>query len=142
MPRCFKPRTIRLALRGKIDKELDRLQAQGVIIPVEHSDWATPIVPILKANGEVRICGDYKLTVNIAAKTDQYPIPNIEDLYSKLADCVVYSKLELRHANQQVALSEESQKLTTITTLKGFFQYTRLCYGVSSAPGIFQCAME
>ena len=142
MPRCFKPHTVPLALRGKVDKELDRLQAQGMIIPVEHSDWAAPIVPVLKANGEVRICGDYKLTVNTASKTDQYPIPNIEDLYSKVAGGVVYSKLDLSRAYQQVVLSEESQKLSTITTLKGLFQYTRLCYGVSSAPGIFQLAME
>ena len=90
----------------------------------------------------MRICGDYKLTVNTAAKTDQYPIPSIEDLYSKLAGGVVYSKLDLSHAYQQVVLSEESHKLSTITTLKGLFQYTRLFYGVSSAPGIFQLAME
>ena len=68
MPRCFKQRAVPLALRGKVDRELERLQAQGMIIPVEHSDWAAPIVPVLKANGEVRICGDYKLTVNTAAK--------------------------------------------------------------------------
>ena len=126
MPRCFKPRTVPLALRGKVDKELDLLQAQGVIIPVEHSDWAAPIVPVLKANGEA---------------ADQYPMPNIEDLYSKLAGGVVCSKLDLSHVYQQVALSEELQKLTTITTL-GLFQYTRLYYRVSSAPGIFQRAME
>ena len=98
MPRCFKPRTVPLALRGKVDKELDRLQAQGVIIPVEHSELAAPIVSVFKANSEVRICGDYKLIVNTSAKTDQYPIPNIEDLYSKLAG-VVYSKLDLSHAS-------------------------------------------
>ena len=36
----------------------------------------------------------------------------------------------------------ESQHLTTITTRKCLFAYTRLCYGVSSTPGIFQRAME
>ena len=81
MPRCFKPRSVPFALRAKVDNELQRLQTTGVIVPIEHSDWAAPIVPVLKANGEVRICGDYKLTVNKAAKVDQYPIPNIDDLY-------------------------------------------------------------
>ena len=176
MPRCFKPRSVPFALRAKVDNELQRLQATGVIVPIEHSDWAAPIVPVLKTNGEVRICGDYKLTVNKAAKVDQYPIPNIDDLYSKLSGgvayskldlshayeqvClsnpipniddlysklsggVAYSKLDLSHAYEQVCLSNESQHLTTITTLKGLFAYTRLCYGVSSAPGIFQRAME
>ena len=142
MPRCFKPRSVPFALRAKVDNELQRLQTTGVIVPIEHSDWAVPIVPVLKANGEVRICGDYKLTVNKAAKVDQYPIPNIDDLYSKLSGGVAYSKLDLSHAYEQVCLDSESQHLTTITTLKGLFAYTRLCYGVSSASGIFQRAME
>ena len=63
MPRCFKPQSVPFALRAKVDNELQRLEAKGVILPVEHSDWAAPIVPVLKTNGEVRICGDYKLTV-------------------------------------------------------------------------------
>ena len=131
MPRCFTPRPVPLALKGKIDAELDRLQAEGVIRPVDHSDRAAPIVPVLKRNREIRICGDYKLTVNVAVKVDNYPIPNVDDLYSKLSGGVLYSKLDLSHAYQQVVLSEESQKLTTITTLKGLFAYTRLCCGVS-----------
>ena len=135
MPRCFKPRSVPFALRAKVDNELQRLQSTVVIVPIEHSDWAASIVPVLKANGEVRICGDYKLSVNKAAKVDQYPIPNIDDLYSKLSGGVAYSKLDLSHAYEQVCLSNESQHLTTITTLKGLFPYTRLCYGVSSAPG-------
>ena len=142
LPRCFKPRSVPFALRAKVDNELQRLQATGVIVPIEHSNWAAPIVPVLKANWEVRICGDYKLIVNKAAKVDQYPIPNIDDLYSKLSGGVAYSKLDLSHAYEEVCLSNESQHLTTITTLKGLFAYTRLCYGVSSAPGIFQRAME
>ena len=98
MPRCFKPRPVPLALRGKVHAELDRLQAEGVIRPVDHSDWAAPIVPALKRNVEICICGDYKLTMNVAAKIDKYPIPE------------VYSKLDLSHDYQQVVLSEKSQK--------------------------------
>ena len=55
------------ALKGKIEKELDCLEQQGVIEPVTFSEWAAPIVPVLKKNGTVRICGDYKMTVNEAA---------------------------------------------------------------------------
>lgn len=66
----------------------------------------------------------------------------MEDLFGKLAGGSHYSKLDLSHAYKQICLSEESQKLTTITTSKGLFAYTRLCYGVSSAPGIFQRIME
>ena len=107
-----------------------------MIKPVEHSDWAAPIVPVLKTNGEVRILDDHKLTVNVAAKVDKDPIPNIDDLYSKLSGGVLYSKLDLSHEYQQIILCEEWQKLTTITTLKGLFACG------SSAPGIVQRVME
>ena len=99
IPHCFKPRPVPLELRGKVETEVGRLHAQGGIKKVEHSDWAAPIIPVLKANGEVRICGDYKLTVNVAAKVDKYPIPKFNDLYSKLSGGVLYSKLELSHAH-------------------------------------------
>ena len=141
-PRCFKPRSVPFALRSKVEAELERLVAEGVLRPVEFSEWAAPIVPVLKPNGDVRICGDYKLTINAAAKLDDYPIPRIEDLYAELTGGVLYSKLDLSNAYQQVCLHEDSQKFTTITTSRGLFMYTRLCYGLASAPGIFQRIME
>ena len=38
------------------------------------SDWAAPIIPVLKPDGSIRICGNYKVTVNKAAKQDMYPL--------------------------------------------------------------------
>ena len=57
----------------------------GVIEPISFSEWAAPIVPVLKKDGTVRICGDYKLTVNQASKVDSYPLPKIDDLFASLA---------------------------------------------------------
>jgi len=58
---CFhKPRAVPYALKEKTEKELDRLVQQGVIEPIEFSEWATPIVPVLKKDGSIRIGGDYK----------------------------------------------------------------------------------
>ena len=69
VPTFHKARLVPYALREKVEKELDRLQQQGIIEPVQFSDWAAPVV---KTDGSVRICGDYKVTVNQAAKTDKY----------------------------------------------------------------------
>ena len=62
-------------LRGKVEHELDRLERDGIIQPMEVSEWAAPIVPVVKTDGSIRICGDYKVTVNQAAKLDTYPLP-------------------------------------------------------------------
>lgn len=64
LPKFFKPRPVPFALRDKIAAELDRLQQTGIMEKVECSDWAAQIVQAIKADGSVRICGDFKVTVN------------------------------------------------------------------------------
>ena len=113
-----------------------------MIEPVQFSDWAALIVPVLKQDGSMRICGDYKITVNCAAKTDLFPLPRIDDLFASLAGEKTFSKLDLAHAYQQLKLDEESRKLVVINTQKGLFRYNRLPFGVSAAPGIFQRTIE
>ena len=141
-PRYCKPRPVPLAMRAKVESELDRLQVEGVIRPVEFSEWEASIVPVLKASGDIRICGDYKVTINHAVKVDKYPIPNIDDLFTKVSGGRLFTTLDLNNAYQQGVFDEVSRKLTTINTTKGLFEYVRLPYGVSSAPGIYQRIME
>ena len=105
--------------------------------PIKFSEWAAPIVPVLKPDGSVRICEDYKVTVNKVSQLDNYPIPSLEDLYEKLSGGKFFTKLDLSHAYEQICLDEASKKYTTINTHKGLICYNRLCYGISSAPGIF-----
>ena len=88
----------------------------------------------------VRICGDFKQTVNPVSTLDKFHIPKIENLFSTLAGGKVFSKIDCRQAYQQFPY--ESKQYPVITTHKGFFHYTCLPFGVSSAPGIFQCVIE
>ena len=141
-PKYIKARSVPYALKTNVELELERLEREGIISPVEFSEWAAPIVPVAKPNGTVRICGDYKLTVNQVSKLDNYPIPKTEDLLATLGGGEKFTKLDMSQAYQQMTLDEESRKFTTITTHKGLFQYNRLPFGVSSAPGIFQRTME
>lgn len=141
-PKFCKARTVPYTLREKVNKELERLQSENIITPVNHSQWAAPIVPVLKADGSIRICGDYKLTINRAAQLDSYPIPKTQDLFSGLSEGTIFSKLDMSQAYAQLCLDKESKKYTVINTPKGLFQYNRLAFGISSAPGIFQRAME
>jgi len=79
-PRFYRARQVLYTVKIKVEAEIDRLVKESVIELVQFSKWAAPVVPILKRAGSVRLCGDYKLTVNRAAKTDTYPLPRIEDL--------------------------------------------------------------
>ena len=80
-PRYYRPRSVPYALTSKIEEELDRLVEEGTLESVETADWAAPIVPVLKSDKKnLRICGDFRLTVNPVAKLDNYPIPIVEDL--------------------------------------------------------------
>ena len=130
------------ALRAKVEQELERLERLGIIKPVQFSDWAAPIVPIVKGDGSIRICGDYKVTVNRAAKVETYPLPKIDDLLASLGRGKLYTKLDLAHAHMQIELDEASKCYLTINTHKGLYVYNRLPFGVSSAPSIFQRTME
>jgi len=114
-PKFYKVRPVPYALLSKVEDEL--------IKPVKFSEWAAPVVPVVKPDGSIRLCGDYKVTINQAAQTDTYPLPKIEDLFSFLSEGKFFSKVDLASAYQQILLEEESKEYTTINTHKGLFCY-------------------
>ena len=83
---------------------------------------------MLKPNGKIRLCGNYKLTVNRAAKLDTYPIPTLDDLFSGLAGGKVFSKLDMNQAYAQLCLDDKFKQYTVINTHRGLFQYNRLSF--------------
>ena len=85
-------------MKGRTDRELDRLVGEGILQPVERSEWAAPIVPIVKDDGDIRICGDYKMTINKESLCDNYPLPKTEDLFAALNGGENFTKLDLAHA--------------------------------------------
>ena len=112
---------------------------KGIITPISFSEWAAPIVPVIKNDKTIRICGDFRVTINQASKLDQYPIPKVEDLFSQLSGGKTFTKLDMSQAYQQLLLDEDSQNFVVV---KGLFKYKHLPFGVSSAPGIFQKVMD
>ena len=141
-PQFYRARQVPYSLRPKVEKELKRLQSEGILSKVELSDWATPIVPVPKQDGFVRICGDFKGTINQTLQAEQYPLPRIEDIFSHFACGKTFSKIDLRQAYHQIELEEESKKYLTINMSMGLFQYNRLVFGITSAPAIWQRTMD
>ena len=141
-PVFCRPRSVPFALKEGIEEELDRLEKEGIVHRVMHSEWATPIVPILKPDKKVRICGDFKVTINPALDVDRYPLPKLEELLATVSGGKWFSKLDLTNAYLQLALDEESQKLCTLNTHRGLYQYRRMPFGIASAPALFQKTMD
>lgn len=141
-PKFYKARVVPYAYRKKVEEEIERLLHLGILEPVSHSEWATPVVPVLKSNGRIRLCGDFKLTANKATELEQYPLPNVEDLFSRLSGGVSFSKIDLSDAYCQLELDDSSRDILVINTHRGLFKYTRLPFGVASAPAIFQREMD
>ena len=137
-PQFFKACSVRFALKAKVERELARLESLGIIIPVQHSKWAAPVVPVMKQDGTIRLCGVYRVTINKAVKVDAYPLYRVEDLFAALAGGKYFTKLDMSQAYLQLQLDKESRELVTINTHKGLFQYTRLPFRMSAAPGVFQ----
>ena len=142
LPKFCRPRTVPYAIRDQVGKELDRLENAGVLCRVDHADWATPIVPVPKKDGSIRICGDFKVTINPSLRIDQYPLPKPSDLMTSLTGGQKFSKLDLSAAYQQIVLDDEASELVVINTHQGLYKYTRLPFGIASAPAIFQKAMD
>lgn len=137
-----KARPVPYAIRPVVEKELDRLEADGILSRVDWSPWATPVVPVVKKNGTVRLCGDFKVTINPVLRAEQYPLPRIEDIFAKLSGGQRFSKVDLAEAYLQMEMEEDSKIFLTINTIKGLYRYNRLVFGVASAPAIWQRAMD
>ncbi|KRX51725.1 Uncharacterized protein T09_7692 [Trichinella sp. T9] len=117
-PICMKARKIPFALREKTDAELDRLVEQGVLEPVDHLVWSTPI-------------GKHA-----------YPIPAVNQLLASLSGGKVFAKLDLAQAYQQLTVDDATADAQTIITHRGTFRVKRLQFGISAAPGIFQNVID
>mgnify|MGYP002394802164 CR=1 FL=1 len=141
-PKFFKSRSIPFAYVDAVKQEIERNIHAGILQQVDTSDWASPIVPVPKPNGKIRICGDFKVTLNSQILVDQYPIPLIDELLARLNNGVKFSKIDLSDAYLQMELDDESKRLTVINTPMGLFRYNRMPFGIANAPALFQRVIE
>ena len=125
-----------------VEKEIHRLETNNTWEKVTYSEWATPLVPVVKSDNSIRICGDYKVTVNPQLQVAQHPLPRPDDMFAKMGGCQVFSKIDLKQAFQQLEMDEKSQEICTLNTHLGLYKPKRLPYGVASSPALWQQTMD
>eukprot|EP00061_Rhincodon_typus_P015148 g42667.t1 len=83
--RFYKACPMPFALWAKVQEEIRRLEIERVTKPVQFAEWAALVILIVKPDGLVHLCGDFKQTVNCFLQLDKYPICHMEVLFAKLA---------------------------------------------------------
>ena len=117
--RFCKARTLLYSMHQKVEKELKRLVSEGTLEPIDDSDWAAPIVAVLKSDRKsVRICGDFQMTIS---RLNCYPISKVEDLFATLKGGKTFTKFDLSQAYQQLKLDADSRKFMLSTPTRVSF---------------------
>ena len=143
-PSYFESRAVPIHLRDLVITALNKNIKEGIMEKVAPggSLWASPLVIVRKPNGDIRLCGDYKVGVNNKICSDSYPIPHIETALSSLVGMSYFAKLDLTNAYNQIEMDEGSREITTLNTPIGLVRWTRLPFGIKTASAQFQRIIE
>ena len=138
----YTPRNVPIPLRQKVKDELCRMEALGVISPMEEpTPWCAGMVVVPKKSRDVRICVDFH-PLNENVLREVHPLPKVDETLASLAGATIFSKLDANCGFWQIPLSEESRSLTTFITPFRRYAFNKLPFGICSAPEHFQHRMN
>ena len=135
-----KPRRFADPINAEIDRQCKELLSLNII---EHSDsqWSSPIVPVRKKDGQLRMCVDYR-KVNSVTKTEKFPMPNLTDCIYSVSNTKLFTKLDLVKGYYQVLLDEDSRQYTAFSTPTNHYQFRTLSFGLKNSGIAFQKNMQ
>ena len=134
-PRHFPP-----PITSEIEAQCEELERVGVIEPSE-SEWNSPIVPVRKPDGKLRMCIDYRRVNEVTVK-DRFPMRVISECVYSMNGMKVFTKMDLVRGYYQMPIAEESRPVTAFSTTKKHYQFRNLSFGLANAPAAFQRAMN
>ena len=95
-----------------------------------------------KTKRRYRMCVDYKATLNKHIQSDAYPLPIVEEIFSRIGNAKIFAKVDLKSAYCQIDLDSQSRGLSVINTAKALYTLNRLQMGLKNASAIFQRCKE
>ena len=139
----FKPKRLREyripeLLKEEVQRQIDGLIKDGFIVP-SSSPMASPLVCILKGRdgkAGVRLAIDYRY-VNRYSLKDAYVMPNISDLIQKVGSANFITTADCRSGYWQLLVSPTDRWLTSFAYDGGFWEWTRLPFGLSTSGNSF-----
>ena len=141
-PVVHPPHRVPVALHEPLKEELQIMEKLGVIKKCNKpTAWVHNLVVAKRKNNKLRVCMDPS-DHNRAVMPEHFPIQTVEDVMSRLPNAKVLSVLDANHGFWQVKLAKDSSKLATFNTPFGRYSYTRLPFGIASAPEVFQNVMS
>ncbi|XP_062713235.1 uncharacterized protein K02A2.6-like [Aedes albopictus] len=144
-PSIQPPRRVPIAMRSKLKAELESLEKDGLIVKeLMHTDWISNIVIVQRGepkSGGIRICLD-PIPLNKALKRPHLQFNTLDEILPELGKAKIFSTVDAKKGFWHVELDERSSKLTTFWTPFGRYRWTRLPFGISSAPEIFQMKLQ
>ena len=124
----------------QVKEEVDKLHKAKFIKVVLYPQWVANIMPVIKKNGQVRICINFR-DLNRACLKDDFSLPYIDLLIDNTVGYEMLSFMDGFSGYNQIQLAEEDQDKTSFTTLWGTYCYVVMPFGLKNVGATYQRAM-